>query len=254
LAYFPHGIFRITAAAPTVSVANPVANALASIRQIEQTDADLILLPELGLTGYSCGDLFASDALLDAALSALHTIADHSASHESIVVVGLPLSVDSALMNVAAIVSAGSVVGIVPKTFMPTYREFYELRHFQGARDVDPESVEIDGDEVPFGTDLLFRWGQATIGIEICEDLWTPIQPSAMAARCECIAEPFGQQRNDWKGGLASRLGAQPIGALYCRVCLRIGWPWRVLFRLGVWWSLHDRRERSDLARVSPRR
>jgi len=182
LVHFPHGIFRITAAAPAVSVANPAANAAASIRQIDQSDADLILLPELGLTGYTCGDLFASDALLESALNALQTIADHSAGHESIVVVGLPLSVESALMNVAAVVSDGRVIGIVPKTFMPTYREFYELRHFQGARDVDPESVDLDGTDIPFGTDLLFRWGEATIGIEICEDLWTPTQPSANAA------------------------------------------------------------------------
>jgi NAD+ synthase (glutamine-hydrolysing) len=182
LAYFPHGIFRITAAAPAVAVANPAANVAASIRQIDQSDADLILLPELGLTGYTCGDLFASDALLGGALQALQSITEHSKDHQSIVVVGLPLAVESALMNVAAVVSGGSVVGIVPKTFMPTYREFYELRHFQGARYTDPESVEINGSDVPFGTDLLFRWGEAVIGVEICEDLWTPIQPSAKAA------------------------------------------------------------------------
>ncbi len=182
MAYFPHGIFRITAAAPLVSVANPAANAAASIRQIEKSDADLILLPELGLTGYTCGDLFASDALLRSALSALNTIVEHSETHESIVVVGLPLAVDSALMNVAAMVAGGRVVGIVPKTFMPTYREFYELRHFQGARVVDPEWVLIDGEEIPFGTDLLFQWGEATVGVEICEDLWTPIPPSSKAA------------------------------------------------------------------------
>ncbi len=164
------------------SIANPAANAKASIRVIEASDADLILLPELGLTGYTCGDLFGSDDLLRGALDALVQIAEHSEKHESIVVVGLPLVVGTALMNVAAVVSAGRVCGIVPKTFLPTYREFYELRHFRGASSSDPQAVQVGGKEVPFGTDLLFSWGEATIGVEICEDLWTPIQPSSHAA------------------------------------------------------------------------
>lgn len=182
MALFPHGMFRITVAAPAVSVANPLANAIASVRQIEQSDADLIVLPELGLTGYTCGDLFGNDALLRGALDGLQTIVDHSNGHASVVVVGLPLAVESALMNVAAVICGGGVIGMVPKTFMPTYREFYELRHFQGARDTDPETVEINGSEIPFGTDLLFRFGDAIVGVEICEDLWTPIPPSSKAA------------------------------------------------------------------------
>jgi NAD+ synthase (glutamine-hydrolysing) len=105
---FPYGLFRITAAAPVVSVANPAENAGASIQMIESTDADLILLPELGLTGYTCGDLFASDSLLAGAVKALKAIADHSIEHEAIVIVGLPLTVRGSLMNVAAVVSGGT--------------------------------------------------------------------------------------------------------------------------------------------------
>lgn len=149
---------------------------------IEASDADLILLPELGLTGYTCGDLFASDELLGGALDALMAISEHSHKHEAIVVVGLPMVVDTSLMNVGAVISGGRVCGIVPKTFLPTYREFYELRHFRGASATDPPTVEVYGIEIPFGTDLLFNWGEATIGVEICEDLWTPIQPSSHAA------------------------------------------------------------------------
>ncbi len=149
---------------------------------IEGSDADLILLPELGLTGYTCGDLFGSDDLLRGALDALVAITEHSHKHESIVVVGLPLVVNTSLMNVAAVIAGGRVCGIVPKTFLPTYREFYELRHFRGASASDPQAVEVDGHQVPFGTDLLFDWGEASIGVEICEDLWTPIQPSSHAA------------------------------------------------------------------------
>ena len=179
---FPHGIFRITAAAPPVSIANPAANAEASIQVIDETDADLVLLPELGLTGYTCGDLFASDSLLSGAIDALEQIAEHSGSHRKIVVVGLPLSVAGSLMNCAAVVNGGRVVGIIPKTFLPTYREFYEGRHFRGAGISEPELVTVHGEDIAFGIDLLFGCGEATIGIEICEDLWTPLQPSSYAA------------------------------------------------------------------------
>ncbi len=179
---FPHGIFRITAASPELSIANPAANAQASIAMIDASDADLVLLPELGLTGYTCGDLFGSDALLTGVLEALRSVAQHSQSHQKIVVVGLPLVVAGSLMNVAALVADGEVVGIVPKTFLPTYREFYEGRHFRGGSLSDPATVELFQLEVPFGTDLLFRCGEATIAIEICEDLWTPIPPSSAAA------------------------------------------------------------------------
>ncbi|MGB1707693.1 MAG: nitrilase-related carbon-nitrogen hydrolase, partial [Rubripirellula sp.] len=175
---YEHGIFRITAAAPALSVANPTANAQDSIRMIEDADADLIVLPELGLSGYTCGDLFASDALLSGVLDSLQQIVRHSVGHGAMVVVGLPLSVQSVLMNCAALVAGGQIRGIVPKSFLPNYREFYEQRHFRAASNTDPESVELFGEKVPFGTDLLFSRGEATIGIEICEDLWMPIPPS----------------------------------------------------------------------------
>ncbi|MGI9469995.1 MAG: nitrilase-related carbon-nitrogen hydrolase, partial [Rubripirellula sp.] len=161
---FPHGIFRITAASPAMAIANPASNVEASLRAIEATDADLVLLPELGLTGYTCGDLFGSQALLSAAVDALKSIAEHSRSHRSIVVVGLPLVVRDSLMNCAAVVSGGQVRGIVPKSFLPNYREFYEARYFRAASDADPCSVKVGGDSVPFGTDLLFCVGEATIG------------------------------------------------------------------------------------------
>ena len=152
------------------------------MRVVDQSDADLVLLPELGLTGYTCGDLFASDALLQGALDALDQLTQHSASHQKIVVAGLPLSVAGSLMNVAAVIADGKIRGIVPKTFLPTYREFYEGRHFCGAGASEPEIIELLGRDLPFGTDLLFQSGDATIGIEICEDLWTPLQPSSYAA------------------------------------------------------------------------
>lgn len=165
-----------------MSVANPSANAHASIRMVDDTDADLIVLPELGVSGYSCGDLFATQDLLSGCLEGLQDIVEHTAGHGAMVVVGLPLSVQSALMNCAVLVAEGRIHGIVPKSFLPNYREFYEQRHFRAASAVDPKVIEVLGQQVPFGTDLLFSRGEANIGIEICEDLWMPIPPSSHAA------------------------------------------------------------------------
>ena len=165
-----------------MAVANPGLNASASMLAVEASDADLIVFPELGLTGYTCGDLFGSEALLKAAVAGLVEMAEHSRSHKSVVVVGLPIVVSGSLMNCAAVLSGGKIRGVVPKTFLPNYREFYETRHFRGASESDPREIEIDGTNVPFGTDLLFRWGEAVVGIELCEDLWMPISPSSHAA------------------------------------------------------------------------
>ncbi|MAI69772.1 MAG: NAD(+) synthase [Rhodopirellula sp.] len=179
---YDHGIFRITAAAPFLSVANPLENARASMRMVDETDADLIVLPELGVSGYTCGDLFATEGLLSACLDALQRLVEHTAGHGNLVVVGLPLSVQSALMNCAVLIAEGRIHGVVPKSFLPNYREFYEQRHFHAASATDPSFVDLLGQRIPFGTDLLFSRGQATIGIEICEDLWMPIPPSSHAA------------------------------------------------------------------------
>lgn len=179
---FPAGLFRISVGAPKVAVANPPANVDRSIEMIESSDADLVLLPELGLTGYTCGDLFATRSLQTAAVDGLLRIANHFASEPKVIVVGLPLAVGTSLMNVAAVMQSGEVRGIVPKTFLPTYREFYEGRHFKPAGEGDPQQVEIAGTSVPFGTDLLFSVGEAVLAVEICEDFWTPIPPSSSAA------------------------------------------------------------------------
>jgi NAD+ synthase (glutamine-hydrolysing) len=167
-------------------VADPAANAAETIAAVNAIDqgagSDLILFPELGLSAYTCGDLFATHTLLDASLDALQSIACHSRSCRATLVVGLPLRVGTSVMNVAAVVGNGQIHGLVPKTFLPNYREFYEARHFRAASDTDPPTVKIGTDDVPFGTDLLFRDGAATLAIEICEDLWVPVPPSSHAA------------------------------------------------------------------------
>ncbi|TWU60705.1 Glutamine-dependent NAD(+) synthetase [Rubripirellula tenax] len=165
-----------------MSIANPAANAAASMRMIDGVDADLVVLPELGLTGYTCGDLFASDALIESAMDALAEIAAHTSLHRKVVIVGLPMVVGNSLMNVAAVMAGGNIEAVIPKTFLPTYREFYEGRHFRASTGADPKTIELFGDDVPFGTDILVRQGDAVIAVEICEDFWTPIPPSSHAA------------------------------------------------------------------------
>ncbi|KAA1257885.1 Glutamine-dependent NAD(+) synthetase [Rubripirellula obstinata] len=177
-----HNLFRVAAVSPTISVANPSANAKSSIRAIDSVDADLIVLPELGLTGYTCGDLFATDALMTSTLLALGELVSHSESHDKTIVAGLPLRVCGSLMNTAAVIFNGKVRAVVPKTFLPTYREFYEGRHFAAASNADPSEIKLLNEIVPFGTDLIVQRGDAKIAVEICEDFWTPIPPSSHAA------------------------------------------------------------------------
>lgn len=176
----PDHFFRIATLAPPVHVAAPRKNVVEIVRLLSEVDADLVVLPELAITGYTCGDLFATERLLDAALDALDSLREHC-GHRSLIV-GLPMVVAGSLMNVAAVMAPSGVVGIVPKSYLPNYREFYEARHFEAADEADPDSVSVHGVEVPFGTDLLFEVGPAVVGVEICEDFWTPVPPSSHAA------------------------------------------------------------------------
>ncbi len=145
-------------------------------------EADLILLPELGLTGYTCADLFAQLPLLDAAEEQLLRLAEQTASSDQLVVVGMPLRAETSLMNAAIAMHRGRLIAAVPKQFLPTYKEFYEGRWFRAGDAGDGPVVTIAGQQVPYGTDLLLRYGEAVIGMEICEDLWTPLPPSSFQA------------------------------------------------------------------------
>lgn len=175
-------MIRVAAVSHAISVANPSANLATCIDSVDSTDADLIVLPELGLTGYTCGDLFSTAALVDGALDALTQLVDASGGHQKIVIAGLPMRVRDSLMNVAAVVFGGRLHAVIPKSYLPTYREFYEGRHFKPASQSDPTDIPFQGHRVPFGIDVIVRRGDATIGIEICEDFWTPIPPSSHAA------------------------------------------------------------------------
>jgi NAD+ synthase (glutamine-hydrolysing) len=186
---YNHDLVRVAVATPAVRVADPAYNAeqtIALIRQAAARQAVLVLFPELGLSAYTCDDLFHQRALLDATLEALGSVVAASASAPIVSVVGMPVEVNQRLYNCGVVVARGHVQGVVPKTYLPNYREFYELRQFSPAATAARDVIDIAGDDdVPFGPALLFRLVEqplATFHVEICEDLWTPLPPSAFAA------------------------------------------------------------------------
>ncbi len=181
---FEHGLLRITAASSVVAVGNPIACARHCIERIAAApSAQIVLLPELALGGYTCGDLFTTSSLLDAVATGVQMICEANRGTGQFVVVGAPLVVDGSLMNTAVVIADGRVLGIVPKQYLPTYREFYEGRHFRAGDGSEAPFLDWLGQrDIPLGIDLLFRWRDALIGIEICEDLWCPVPPSSLMA------------------------------------------------------------------------
>ena len=177
------GHVRIAAGFAETHVGNPDANADALLGLLKTEPAKssaIVLFPELCVTGYTCGDLFQQPLLLDAAWEATRRIA--ASIGAQMVVVGLPVPVGNGIYNCAAVLNAGQIVGIVPKRFLPTYKEFYERRWFQGADGREPPTLPAGRGSVPFGIDLLFEAPAVLVGIEICEDLWMPIPPSSFQA------------------------------------------------------------------------
>ena len=179
-----HGFIGVGAYTPYVKVGDTKYNTEEIIKRIkvaERLGAKVIVLPELCITGYTCGDLFYQELLLRKAKEALLEIAAKSEGKDYIAFVGLPIAYNGKLYNVAAAISGGSVLGLVPKTHIPNYNEFYEMRHFTKGME-QPVPVEIDENHVvPMGTHLIFSCRQMPalkIGVEICEDLWAPNPPS----------------------------------------------------------------------------
>ncbi len=185
---YRHGFARVAVAVPNIKVADPAFNAGETIAMLEQAAAQgavVVAFPELGISAYTCDDLFHQRALLDACEAALGRIAAATAKVAAIAIVGLPLRVDHRLFNCAAVVGNGRVLGVVPKTYLPNYGEFYEARQFQaGDTAVSTTSRLLDAD-VPFGADLIFETPDLPllkIACELCEDVWVPIPPSSYAA------------------------------------------------------------------------
>jgi len=180
-----NGFIRVAAAIPELRVADcafNVARIADLVRKGESEKVQVICFPELSVTGYTCADLFQQQQLLLDAQKALNELQLVSFSTTAVIIVGLPVRVESHLFNTAVVLQGGHIIGVVPKTHLPNNNEFYEKRWFTSGAFADTKTISISGEEVPFGTDLLFSDGKFTFGIEICEDLWVPIPPSSQQA------------------------------------------------------------------------
>lgn len=186
------GFVRVAVATPQVKVADTVYNAeqtIVLLRKAERERVSLVVFPELGLTAYTCADLFLQPTLLDGGIAALEAVIAASRDLEVVAVVGLPLIWQGKLYNCAAVVHKGELLAVVPKTYIPNYNEFYESRWFTAAPG-DMGVIEVLGSSVPFGTDILFQSRSCRnliFAVEICEDLWVPSAPSVRHAQSGAI-------------------------------------------------------------------
>ncbi len=184
------GFISVAALTPDIRVADVDYNTRQIMEGIDRAmddpvnPAKIVVFPELCITGYTCGDLFTQDLLLEKAREALLTVAGHTKGKKGLVFVGLPLAVDGELYNVAATLSDGKVLGFTTKTFLPNYAEFYEMRQFcPGPKKA--RTIQFNGEEIPFGPQLLFAaqdMEELVVSAEICEDVWSPVPPSIQAA------------------------------------------------------------------------
>ncbi|PEN15135.1 NAD(+) synthase [Longibacter salinarum] len=185
---YSHDFVRVAVGVPRMRVAEPSTNAertIALARRADDQHAGLVLFPEMGLTCYTNDDLFHQDALLEAARDALKHVRDASQELRPLLLVGLPLRVEGQLFNAAVAVHRGRILGVSPKTYLPNYREFYEKRQFTPGGQATFDSVQLFGETVPFGNNLMYDASTLdgfTVFPEICEDVWTPIPPSTYAA------------------------------------------------------------------------
>jgi NAD+ synthase (glutamine-hydrolysing) len=185
---YAQGFARVAACTVPVHLADPAANAAEVIEQARACHDDgvaVAVFPELGLTGYSVDDLFLQDALLEGVLAAIQQVVEASADLMSVLVVGAPLAWRSRVYNCAVVISRGEVLGVAPKSYLPNYREFYERRWFAPGDDMSGEWIELGGETVPFGPDLVFTAHDVpglSLHVEVCEDMWVPVPPSARAA------------------------------------------------------------------------
>ena len=185
---YTHGFVRTAVCVPYLRVAHPAYNAertLLMAQQADQQQVAVTLFPELGLSAYSSDDLFHQDALLEGVLDGLQTLVAGSQTLRSILLVGAPLRFEGKLFNCAVVLYHGRILGVVPKSYLPNYREFYEKRQFTAARSAVQQEVQLLGQRVPFGNDLIFdaiNVPNFVLHTEICEDVWAPLPPSTFAA------------------------------------------------------------------------
>ena len=178
-----YGFVKVAAAVPLVQVADCFYNIEkieGLMRQASEKGVQIIAFPELSVTGYTCLDLFAQQTLLDGAEAALLQLVSNTADLDILTIVGVPLRTENRLINAAVVFQKGAIRGVVPKTYLPNYKEFQEQRWFTSATELRESTISIGKEEYPMGSHLLFRSGRLTAGIEICEDLWVPVPPSSL--------------------------------------------------------------------------
>lgn len=217
------GFIKVCAVTPEIRVADCGYNAESIISEMKNAAANgarLAVFPELCVTGYTCGDLFLQKRLLDSACAAVEKIACASADMETAVIVGAPVDVNGRLYNCAVVIYGGEILGIVPKTNIPSYSEFYEKRHFaKGARTA--QYIKLCGADVPFGTDIIFKAAGIegfSFAVEICEDLWVPSPPSVRHAQngAVIIANISASDENIGKAEYRENLVKMQSGRLVC--------------------------------------
>lgn len=219
------GFVRVTAVSPVVVVGDPAANVQAILTACEEHAASQILLfPELCITGYTCGDLFAQSTLLQQAKKSLLHLLKSTRHNATLIVVGLPWDLGGKLYNVAACIQSGEILGLIPKQYLPNYQEFYEARWFQAADGSEPTELYIEGyGSTHFGIHWLLEDEGVVIGIEICEDLWMPVPPSSLQAlaganvllNLSASNETIG--KSEWRRHLvASQSGRCLAAYVYC--------------------------------------
>ena len=228
------GFLRVGAAVPGLRVADVDFNVGAIIdfmRKARNEGVQVLAFPEMALTGYTIGDLVQHQALLSRAKTALGEVLQESAGSNMVVVVGMPLVVEQKIFNCAVALNSGHLLGVIPKTLLPGYREFYEDRWFSPAGDARSDVVELAGQRVPFGTDILLElrgMASAIIGLEICEDLWVPLSPheyQALAGATVLINLSASNEvlgKADWRQAMVSSESGRCIAA-YCYVSSGIG-------------------------------
>jgi len=185
---YSHDFARVAVASPRCRVADPAFNGretIALARQAAEQGAVLVAFPELGLSAYTCDDLFHQRALLEGCITALAEVVEASSTLPLAMIVGMPLRVDHVLFNCAVVVAGGRILGVVPKSYLPNYGEFYESRQFSPSDNAVAERITLLGQDVPFGPQQLFEIENIPLlrfHVEICEDVWVPIPPSSYAA------------------------------------------------------------------------
>lgn len=180
-----YGFVKVASAIPSLKVADCTYNIQqieSLIVQAEGKGVEIIAFPELCISGYTCQDLFGQQLLLEKCEESLFKLLDFTRSLQIIAIVGMPIMVGGLLMNCAVVVQGGKILGIVPKTFLPNYKEFYEQRWFAPSTAADARQVHLCAQTVPFGCNILFHTQKTCFAIEICEDLWAPVPPSSELA------------------------------------------------------------------------